>query len=98
MPSWFQKVLAAELNYLADKKKVQLINALVYLLIVKKDLEPKRGRFNVGFYEHAHELKRVRNQSLLQTSSKCQFGFEESVGFSFIFFPTSNAKSTTSIA
>jgi hypothetical protein len=43
VPSWFQKVLAAELNYLADKKKVQLINAAVYLLIVKKDLEPKRA-------------------------------------------------------
>ncbi len=91
-------MLAAELNYLADKKKVQLINAPVYLRIVKKNLEPKRGRFSVRFYEDTHELKRVRNQTLLQTSSKCQFGFEESVGFSFIFFPTSNAKSTTSIA
>ena len=79
-------MLAAELNYLADKKKVQLINAPVYLLIVKKDLEPKRGRFSVDFYEHAHELKRVRNQSLLQTSSKCQFGFEDQLVFHSYFF------------
>ena len=67
MPSWFQKVLAAELNYLADKKKVQLINAPVYLLIVKKDLEPKRGRLNVGFYEDAHELKKSA-QSIMVAS------------------------------
>ena len=36
--SWFQKVLVAELNYLADKDKLQSINAPVCLLIVDKDL------------------------------------------------------------
>ena len=54
---WFQKVLVAELNYLADKEKLQLINEPVCLLIVDKDLGPKEGRFSVHFYEDAHELK-----------------------------------------
>ena len=54
---WFQKVLVAELNYLAEKEKLQTINAPVCLLIVDKDLGPKEGRFSVHFYEDAHELK-----------------------------------------
>ncbi|WP_353140033.1 hypothetical protein [Limnohabitans sp.] len=54
---WFQKVLMAELNYLSDKDKLQLINAPVCLLIVDKDLGPKEGRFSVHFYEDAQELR-----------------------------------------
>jgi len=54
---WFQKVLVAELNYLADKDKLQQISMPVCLLIVDKDLGPKQGRFSVHFYEDAHELK-----------------------------------------
>ena len=54
---WFQKVLVAELNYLSDKDKLELINAPVCLLIVDKDLGPKEGRFSVHFYEDAQELR-----------------------------------------
>jgi hypothetical protein len=54
---WFQKVLVAELNYLADKDKLQSLHAPVCLLIVDKDLGPKEGRFSVHFYQDAQELK-----------------------------------------
>ena len=54
---WFQKVLVAELNYLANQDKLQSINSLVCLLIVDKDLGPKEGRFSVHFYEDVQELR-----------------------------------------
>ena len=54
---WFQNVLVAELNFLADKSKLQAINAAVCLLIVDKDLGPKEGRFSVHFYQDPQELK-----------------------------------------
>ena len=54
---WFQKVLVAELNYLANQDKLQSINSPVCLLIVDKDLGPKEGRFSVHFYEDVQELR-----------------------------------------
>ncbi len=54
---WFQKVLVAELNYLADKDKLQSLQAPVCLLIIDKDLGPKEGRFSVHFYQDEKELK-----------------------------------------
>lgn len=54
---WFQKVLVAELNYLAGQDKLQSINNPVCLLIVDKDLGPKEGRFSVHFYEDVQELR-----------------------------------------
>lgn len=54
---WFQKVMVAELNYLAAKDKLQNINNPVCLLIVDRDLGPKKGRFSVHFYEDAQELR-----------------------------------------
>lgn len=54
---WFQKVLVAELNYLANQDKLQNINSPVCLLIVDKDLGPKEGRFSVHFYEDVQELR-----------------------------------------
>lgn len=46
---------------------MQLIDAPVCLLIMDKDLGPKRGRLNVGFYEDAHELKKSA-QSIMVAS------------------------------
>jgi len=54
---WFQKVLVAELNYLAGQDKLQSISNPVCLLIVDKDLGPKEGRFSVHFYEDVQELR-----------------------------------------
>jgi len=54
---WFQKVLVAELNYLAEKDKLQSLGVHSCLLIIDKDLGPKDGRFSVHFYQDEHELK-----------------------------------------
>lgn len=54
---WFQKMLVAELNFLATQDKLQHITKPVCLLIVDKDLGPKEGRFSVHFYEDAQELR-----------------------------------------
>ena len=54
---WFQKLLVAELNYLAEKEKLQALKAHSCLLIIDKDLGPKEGRFSVHFYQDEHELK-----------------------------------------
>lgn len=54
---WFQRVLVAELNFLATQDKLAQINEPVCLLIVDKDLGPKEGRFSVHFYEDVKELR-----------------------------------------
>jgi hypothetical protein len=54
---WLQNLLVAELNFLAEKSKLKLIEKPVCLLNVDKDESPKNGRFSVHFYKDAEELK-----------------------------------------
>lgn len=54
---WLQSLLVAELNFLAEKSKLKLIEKPVCLLNVDKDESPKNGRFSVHFYKDAEELK-----------------------------------------
>jgi hypothetical protein len=54
---WLQNLLVAELNFLAEKSKLKLIEKPVCLLNVDKDESPKNGRFSVHFYKDDEELK-----------------------------------------
>lgn len=54
---WLQNLLVAELNFLAEKSKLKLIEKPVCLLNVDKDESPKNGRFSVHFYKDTEELK-----------------------------------------
>ena len=54
---WLQNLLVAELNFLAEKSKLKLIEKPVCLLNVDKDESPKNGRFSVHFYKDSEELK-----------------------------------------
>ena len=54
---WLQNLLVAELNFLAEKSKLRLIEKPVCLLNVDKDESPKNGRFSVHFYKDTEELK-----------------------------------------
>lgn len=54
---WFQKVMVAELNFLAARDNLQSISNPVCLLIVDRDLGPMEGRFSVHFYQDAKELR-----------------------------------------
>jgi len=54
---WLQNLLVAELNFLAEKSKLKLIEKPVCLLNVDKDESPKNGRFSIHFYKDAEELK-----------------------------------------
>ena len=53
---WLQNLLVAELNFLAEKSKLQLLDKPVCLLNIDKDESPKNGRFSVHFYKDAQEL------------------------------------------
>jgi len=54
---WLQNLLVAELNFLAEKSNLKLIEKPVCLLNVDKDESPKNGRFSVHFYKDSEELK-----------------------------------------
>jgi len=53
---WLQNLLVAELNFLAEKSNLKLIEKPVCLLNVDKDESPKNGRFSVHFYKDSEEL------------------------------------------
>ena len=53
---WLEKLLVAELNFLAEKSKLELLDKPVCLLNVDKNENPKNGRFSVHFYKNPDDL------------------------------------------
>jgi hypothetical protein len=53
---WLEKLLIAELNFLAEKSKLQLMDKPICLLNVDKKESPKNGRFSVHFYKNQDDL------------------------------------------